>query len=119
MRLEILARESNLVCYFILAGFAKKISPLLQNTHFGNAVPIPPLITTLGSTKLHLDLSKLPEPIKHLLNGRMAKYPLAKFSEIISCDLPHHYPHDIINMSFQTYVWKVNPYLKSRKTSLL
>jgi hypothetical protein len=32
MRLEILARQNNAVCYFILSGFNKKIIPLLENT---------------------------------------------------------------------------------------
>jgi hypothetical protein len=118
MRLEILARLNNSVCYFILAGFNKKIVSLLENTHFNSSNPVKS-ITTLTSTKISIDLSKLQQPIKDSLNVKMGKYPTCYFSEVISCDIPHFYPEKNINMSFKTLVWKVNAYNKSRKIRAL
>jgi hypothetical protein len=119
MRLEILARQNNAVCYFILSGFNKKIIPILEHTHFNSKNPTAPALTKLTSTKITIDLSKLPQTVKDSLNLKMSKYPTCLFSEVISCDLPHFYPENNINMSFKTLVWKINPYTKSRKVNRL
>lgn len=119
MRLEILAREKNLTCYFILSGFSKKIVPIIENTHFSKNAPVTPVVTRAKNTKIYIDLQNQAQIVKNLLNSRMQKYPAAFFSEVISCDYPHFYPDATINMSFQTYVWKINPYLKARRINSL
>ncbi|OYU54414.1 MAG: hypothetical protein CFE25_13955 [Chitinophagaceae bacterium BSSC1] len=119
MRLEVIARKDNAICYFILSGFNKKIEDLLENTHFNSTSPKNPNITSFKGIKISINLTKLPQTIKDGLNQKMKKYPNCEFSDIISCDLPHSYPGKNINMSFKTLVWKVNAYSKSSKIKKL
>lgn len=107
IRLELIAFHSSAECYFVLGGFKKKIQPLLTPTHFA-LNPVKP-ITKKQKTNISLHLDQLAGPVSTSLSQRMKKYSKVKFPSIITCDFPHHYPHQGNNMTFQVYTWRVRP----------
>ena len=96
-------------CFFILAGFEKKIKKLLSFdiSHTGT-VQAKDSITDVNSTFLNFDLFKLNATTKGYINTKAAKYPAMNLYSKIRCRPAHKFPKkDIINMSFSTYMFEV------------
>ncbi len=123
VRLELLAYELDVECYFVLAGFRKKLAPLLALTHFGSQNQTPTenggQITTKHKSTISLCLSRLPADIQGALGKRESKYPHVKFPTKIICDFPHSYPATGSNLTFQVFVWRVRAKSKAPRQSIV
>jgi hypothetical protein len=97
-------------CYFVLAGFEKKIKKLLSTfdiTHNSNPQR-QNSITTTNSTFLIFDLFRIDTSTKTYLNNLIAKYPNMKLYSKIRCRPAHKFPKkDIVNMTFSTYTFEI------------
>jgi len=106
-------------CYFILAGFDKKINLLLEKFDicYNKDSIINNGITNVNNTFLIFDLFKLDPSTKTELNNKIIKYPNIKLYSKIRCRPAHRFPKkDLINMSFTTYIFEI---LKPDKTHRL
>jgi hypothetical protein len=106
IRLQILKEEYDLQCFFVLAGFEKKLKILLKHTHLIEESTYP-YITLKSQHCLIFDLNKLDTRTKTFINSKIANHKNAKFYDKIYCKPAHNYPKESINMSFSTYVWEV------------
>ncbi|MBN2165603.1 MAG: hypothetical protein JW717_04950 [Marinilabiliaceae bacterium] len=102
--------------YFVLSGFDKKISTILQNFDICYPINIKKKndFVTINPTYLIFNLFKLDDSSKIYINERIKKYPKFNLYSKIRCRPAHRFPkNDIINMSFSTHIFEV---LKPDKT---
>ncbi|HEV7347515.1 hypothetical protein [Telluribacter sp.] len=102
--------HSEVRCYFILAGFDKKINLLLKDFDIchNKASTKKNEIAKTNSTYLIFDLLKLNKSTTAYLNKKINKYPNFKLYSKIRCRPAHRSPkNDIINMTFSTYIFEV------------
>lgn len=121
LRLESIAyRDQAAECYFVLAGFRKKLEPLLATTHFGSnhPPPAPPakLITVRTDKKLLLYFDRASPSVQKALDAKKASYPHVAFPDSLSCSFPHCYPKEGHNMTFQVYAWRVYPHKRAQRS---
>lgn len=97
-------------CYFILAGFDKKINILLEDfdlCHFPDSKKKNE-IAKANSTYLNFNLNKLDDSTKKFINDKIKKYPKFNLYSKIRCRPAHKFPkNDIINMTFSTYIFEI------------
>jgi hypothetical protein len=122
LRLELLSFHHHIECYFVLAGFRKKLDLLLANTHFGpdnsKAIGAGTLITTKRKTNIALHLDRVSQTVQNALNNKKSKYPHVAFPNILTCDFPHSYPPTGNNMTFQVYAWRVYSNRKAQRRTV-
>jgi hypothetical protein len=95
-------------CYFILAGFEKKIQILFPNLIFKSNSKQQNSFIESNPTYLTFNLFKLDKTIKAKINDLILKYPLMILHSKIKCKAAHKFPkQDLINMSFSTYVFEI------------
>jgi hypothetical protein len=106
----------DIKCYFLLAGFNKKIDDLFANievTYNKDSTKISS-ITSINQSKLIFNLNKLDSGTKEFLNKKLNKYPKFKLYSKIFCKPAHKYPNsEVYNMTFSTYTFEV---LKANET---
>lgn len=107
IRLEQLTFHLGCDSYFLVSGFSKKMSSALSNTHFYRESPIMPFTKQLRQG-IVLEMDKLDAETKSYINKKISKYKDLKIPKTMHFDIPHYFPKEVVNMSFQTYVWKVN-----------
>lgn len=102
--------QPNVKCYFILAGFDKKINQLIADFDicFHEDSQKKNEIVEINNTFLVFNLFKLDKATKSYINKRLEKYPNFKLFSRIRCRPAHKFPkNDVINMTFSTYMFEV------------
>lgn len=102
--------HQDIRCYFILAGFDKKINILLEDFDicYDKDTEKKNEIAKVNSTFLIFDLFKLDDSTKTYINDKIKKYPSFKLYSKIRCRPAHRFPkNDVINMTFTTYIFEV------------
>lgn len=102
--------HQDIRCYFILAGFDKKINILLEDFDvcYDKDTEKKNEIAKANSTFLIFDLFKLDNSTKTYINEKIKKYPNFKLYSKIRCRPAHRFPiNDVINMTFTTYIFEV------------
>lgn len=111
VRLELIAHDTGAKCYFVLAGFGKRLDKIFKNPDFiktnaqqkiSSILPIPALP---DSRRFRLDDGFFPG--RDDLYARMKKYPGVKYPSVVGCTAPHFFPATSINSTFQVYVWSI------------
>lgn len=112
IRLELLFHNAGCTSFFLVSGFSKKMQVALGNTHFLDPKSTNSnLITRKVRQVISLDLTNLNVDTKNYINDRLSKYKGLTIPQAMYFDVPHCYPREVINMTFQTFVWTV----KSKK----
>lgn len=115
--------HSDIRCYFILAGFEKKISGgLLKDFDIAYIEGMKKVsgLTTVNNSKLTFNLKHLDSASKNKINENIQQYPQFSLYSKIICKPAHYYPrNDIVNMTFSTYVFEVLSPNTSLKVSSL
>lgn len=107
---NLFSSHSNIKCYFLLAGFDKKIETLFSeiDIYYNKESTKENVITKISQSKLTFNLNKLDSTTKKYVNEKISKYPKFKLYSKISCKPAHKYPNsEIYNMSFTTYTFEV------------
>ncbi|MDL5511179.1 hypothetical protein QSE00_05095 [Arenibacter sp. M-2] len=107
---NLFSSHSNLKCYFLLAGFDKKIETLFSeiDIYYNKESNKKNEITKISQSKLTFNLNKLDSTTKKYVNEKISKYPKFKLYSKISCKPAHKYPNsETYNMSFSTYTFEV------------
>jgi hypothetical protein len=102
--------HQDIRCYFILAGFDKKINILLEDFDicYDKDTEKKNEIAKANSTFLIFDLFKLDDSTKTYINEKLKKYPNFNLYSKIRCRPAHRFPkNDVINMTFTTYIFEV------------
>lgn len=116
------AHHPGIRCYFVLAGFEKKIKTLLSTFKicYDGTPSAANSITSVNPTFLNIDLFKLDAVTKASINSLAVKYPRMILHSKIRCRPAHKFPKkDLINMSFSTYMFEVMKPEKTHKVSSL
>ncbi|HRF76216.1 MAG TPA: hypothetical protein PLB46_06570 [Chitinophagales bacterium] len=107
---NIYKHHPDIRCYFILAGFDKKINILLEDfdLYYNKDTIKKNEIAKANSTFLIFDIFKLDSSTKTYLNKKIKKYPNFNVYSKIRCRPAHKFPKkDVINMTFSTYIFEV------------
>jgi hypothetical protein len=114
--------QKEIKCYFILAGFDKKINTLLEDFDicYDKDSKKKNEIVEINSTYMVFDLFKLDDSTKTFIIDKMDKYPNFKLYSKIRCRPAHRFPkNDIINMTFSTYIFEIVKPDKTHKVNKL
>jgi hypothetical protein len=107
---NIFIHSPKIECYFILAGFEKKINILLEefDLFFDAGTTKKNKIVDINQTYMTFNLNELDDITKKFINDRIEKYPNFLLYTKIECKPAHKYPKtDTINMTFSTYIFQV------------
>lgn len=117
IRLELVSYATGADCYFVLAGFRKRLDALFAEPSFsivgakGRKRSVLPVDAHPNAQPIRIDDGFFPHHDE--LYEKMKKYNGMKFPSRVVCSKPHFYPAVGSNMTFQTYVWTVS----SRKSA--
>ncbi|MEL6732147.1 MAG: hypothetical protein AAFP83_13545 [Bacteroidota bacterium] len=104
------SQYTGLRCYFVLAGFDKKLNVLLSDfdiCYDENSIKENSL-TKVNSTYLMFNLFKLDDGSRSFINEKIEKYSKFGLFSRITCRPAHKFPKkDVVNMTFSTYVFEV------------
>jgi len=107
---NLFAEHTDIKCYFLLAGFNKKIENLfteIEITYNKDSIKMNS-ITSINQSKLTFNLNNLDSGTKIFLNKKIDKYPKFKLYSKIFCKPAHKYPNsEVYNMTFSTYTFEV------------
>ena len=113
IRLELLHREYNATCYFVLGGKKKKLANLFESKRFqeprenGRKRPI---LRIKKERKQSLRLDSPPEKRAKLILDKMKQYKEISMPSAIITGYPSFYPIDCRNSDHQVYVWEISSF---------
>lgn len=113
IRLELLSKEFNSKCFFILGGQKKRLNELFSSELFqeprinGRKRPI---LRIKKEKKQAVRLDNPPPRRVNAIKDRMQQFKDILMPSAIATGYPNHYPLDCRNSDYQVYVWEVSTF---------